>query len=268
VIGILPPSFKFMRTRPALLLPFQFNRAEVRIGDFSDQGVARLKPGVTLEQANADVARMIPLTFDRFAVLELTSRMFDEAQMGPNVRQLSRDLIGDVGRVLWILVGTVGIVLLIACANVANLFLVRAEGRQQELAVRAALGASRRRLARELLAESVSLPRIWRASIGKTPRRRWQADHAEPRESLARNHRRCRQRTRRWPQPAGDRRRVLADRDQGVVDPTARRQSHDGCRAIGSRRLAGLPARAPAGHLVRQSEPATGERAHARRDSG
>jgi hypothetical protein len=65
VIGILPPSFKFLRTDPALLLPFQFNRAEVRLGDFSYKAVARLKPGVTLEQANADLARMIPLTFDR-----------------------------------------------------------------------------------------------------------------------------------------------------------------------------------------------------------
>ena len=158
VIGVLPPSFKFLRTDPAVLLPFQFNRAEVRVGDFSYRGVARLKPGVTLEQANADVARMIPLTFDRFAMWPgFTRKMFDEAGLAPNVRPLSQDVIGDVGRVLWILVGTVGIVLLIACANVANLFLVRAEGRQQELAVRVALGASRSRIARELLSESVGL---------------------------------------------------------------------------------------------------------------
>ena len=98
------------------------------------------------------MARMIPLTFDRFAMWPgLTRKMFEEAGLGPNVRPLSQDVIGDVGRVLWILVGTVGIVLLIACANVANLFLVRAEGRQQELAVRVALGASRSRIARELL---------------------------------------------------------------------------------------------------------------------
>jgi putative ABC transport system permease protein len=158
VIGVLPPSFKFLRTDPAVLLPFQFNRAKVRAGDFSYQAVARLKPGVTLEQANADVARMIPLAFDRFAMWPgLTRKMFEEAGLGPNVRPLYQDVIGDVGRVLWILVGTVGIVLLIACANVANLFLVRAEARQQELAVRVALGASRSRIARELLSESVGL---------------------------------------------------------------------------------------------------------------
>jgi putative ABC transport system permease protein len=158
VIGILPPSFKFLRSDPAVLLPFQLNRAEVRVGDFSYRAVARLKPGVTLEQANADLARMIPLTFDRFPLWPgLTRKMFDEAQVGPNVRPLAQDLIGDVGRLLWILLGTVGIVLLIACANVANLFLVRAEGRQQEFAVRAALGASRSRIARELLSESLGL---------------------------------------------------------------------------------------------------------------
>ncbi len=158
VIGVLPPSFRFLRTEPVVLLPLQLNRAKARVGDFSYRAVARLKPGVTLEQANADVARMIPLAFDRFAMWPgLTRKMFEEAGLGPNVRPLSQDVIGDVGRVLWILVGTVGIVLLIACANVANLFLVRAEGRQQELAVRVALGASRSRLARELLAESIGL---------------------------------------------------------------------------------------------------------------
>ncbi len=158
VIGILPPSFKFLRTDPAVLLPFRFNRAEVRLGDFSYRAVARLKSGVTLEQANADVARMIPLALDRFPMWRgFTRSMWDAAQLGPNVRPLAEDVVGDIGGVLWILAGTVSIVLLIACANVANLFLVRAEGRQQELAVRAALGASRSRIARQLLSESIVL---------------------------------------------------------------------------------------------------------------
>ena len=83
--------------------------------------------------------------------------MFEDAKLQPNLRLLKDDVIGDVGSVLWVLMGTIGMVLLIACANVANLLLVRAEGRQQELAVRAALGASRGRIACELLAESVVL---------------------------------------------------------------------------------------------------------------
>ena len=128
------------------------------VGNFSYEGVARLKPGVTIAQANADVARMIPLVAQRFPLPPgFTKQMFEEVRLGPNVRPLAKDVIGDVGRVLWILLGTVGIVLLIACANVANLFLVRAEGRQQELAIHAALGAGSRRIAWELLSESLVL---------------------------------------------------------------------------------------------------------------
>ncbi|MPY89074.1 MAG: FtsX-like permease family protein [Luteitalea sp.] len=158
VIGVLPRSFTFLRTDAAVVLPFQLNRAEVVIGNFGYQALARLKPGVTVEQANADVARMIPLVVDRFPLPPgATRKMFDEVRLGPNVHPLSQDVIGDVDRVLWILFATVGMVLLIACANVANLFLVRIEGRQQELAIRAALGASWSRVARELLSESVGL---------------------------------------------------------------------------------------------------------------
>jgi predicted permease len=86
-----------------------------------------------------------------------TAKMFDDARIGPNLRFLKDDLIGDVGNTLWVLMGTVGMVLLIACANVANLLLVRADGRQQELAIRAALGAGWGRIARELLFESTLL---------------------------------------------------------------------------------------------------------------
>jgi predicted permease len=158
IIGVMPAGFTFLDNNPQLLLPFRFNPAEVFIGNFSYQAVARLKAGVTLEQANADVARMIPLTIERFQLPPgFTRQMFDEVKLGPNVRPLSADVIGDVGQMLWILLGTVAIVLLIACANVANLFLVRAEGRQQELAIHAALGAGSRRIAWELLSESLAL---------------------------------------------------------------------------------------------------------------
>lgn len=81
----------------------------------------------------------------------------DEIRLAPNVRPLSVDVVGDIGRTLWVLLGTVGLVLLIACANVANLFLVRAEGRHQALAIHAALGASRARIGWELLSESMAL---------------------------------------------------------------------------------------------------------------
>ena len=158
IIGVLPAEFRFLNYSPQLLLPFGFNRAEIRLGNFSYQAVARLKPGVTLAQANADVARMIPYLVEKFPLPPgFQKEMFNDVRLGPKIRPLSEDVIGDIGQVLWVLLGTVGIVLLIACANVANLFLVRAEGRQQELAIHAALGANWRRISWELLSESLTL---------------------------------------------------------------------------------------------------------------
>ena len=158
IIGVMPQSYRFLRTRPSLLLPLRINRSEVFVGNFSYQAIARLKPGVTLEQADADVARMIPLVLKKFPLPPgFTEKMLEEARLAPNLRSLKQDAVGDVGKVLWVLLGTVGMVLLIACANAANLFLVRAEGRQRELAVRTAMGADFRQIARELLCESVTL---------------------------------------------------------------------------------------------------------------
>ncbi len=158
VIGVLPPSFQFMDRKVSLLMPMRFNRAEVRLGNFSFQGVAMLQPGATLAQANTDIARMLPIAAQRFAPPSgYSGKMFEEARIGPNLRLLKADLLGDVGDTLWVLMGTVGMVLLIACANVANLLLVRADGRRQELAIRAALGAGWGRIARELLLESALL---------------------------------------------------------------------------------------------------------------
>jgi predicted permease len=156
IAGVLPKELRFLRYEPDLYLPFQFNPAEVFMGNFSYQGIGRLKPGVGIDEANADVARMIPLGVERFPN-GLTLKMLQEARFAANVVPLKEDVVGDVGNVLWVLLGTVGLVLLIACANVANLFLVRTDARQQELALRTALGADRKRLSRELLLESVSL---------------------------------------------------------------------------------------------------------------
>jgi len=158
IIGILPQSFMFMNSTASIVLPLQFDRSKTFVGNFSYQGLARLKPGVTLAQANADVARLLPGLPDKFPLPPgFTRKMFEELRLRPNVHPLSVDVVGDIGQVLWTLLGTAGIVLLIACANVANLSLVRAESRHQELAVRTALGASRWQIARSLLAESVLL---------------------------------------------------------------------------------------------------------------
>jgi len=158
IIGVLPDSFRFLDRKAALVLPLRFDRNKTFLGNFSYAAVARLEPGVTIAQANADVERVIPLALKRFPPYPgFSTKMFDEARLSPHVRPLKQDLVGDVSTVLWVLMGTIGMVLLIACANVANLLLVRAEGRQQELAIRAALGAGRGQIARELLIESTVL---------------------------------------------------------------------------------------------------------------
>ena len=158
VIGVLPPAFQFMDRPVSLLAPLRINRADIRLISFCCQGIARLKPGVTLAQANADVARMLLMAPAKFAVNPgFSAEFWAASRIAPRLRLLKDVLIGDIGKTLWVLMGTVGIVLLIACANVANLLLVRADGRQHELAIRAALGAGWARIARELLLESLLL---------------------------------------------------------------------------------------------------------------
>ena len=159
IIGVLPQNFHFLdEGDPAIFLPFKWDRNKIKLGNFSYRALARLKPGVTMAQASADVARMIPISIRSFPAPEgFSVSLFEKAQFGPNLRPLKQDVVGDIGNVLWVLMGSIAVVLLIACANVANLLLVRVEGRRQELAVRAALGAGWKRIAGDLLFESVIL---------------------------------------------------------------------------------------------------------------
>jgi predicted permease len=159
IIGVMPQRFRFLDDDDlAVLTPFQFDRHKVFLGNFSFEALGRLKPGASLEQLNADVARMLPIVMSTFpAPPGFSLKLFQDAHIGPNVRPLKRDVVGDAGSVLWVLMGSIGMVLLIACANVANLLLVRVEGRRQELALRAALGASWGRIAAELWLESLTL---------------------------------------------------------------------------------------------------------------
>jgi predicted permease len=158
IIGVLPQSFQFGGTNLALLVPLQLDRAKTFLGTFAYYGIGRLKPGVTLAEADEDIARMLPIMFRTFAPPPgYTTKMFESARIGPNLRRLKQDVVGNVGNVLWVLMGGIGLVLLIACANVANLLLVRVEGRRQELAVRAALGAGRGRIAAQMFSEGLIL---------------------------------------------------------------------------------------------------------------
>ena len=156
IIGVLPRNFQFLDMQDlALILPLQLDRNKTLLGNFSYFGVARLKAGSTLDQASADVARMLPITLDAFPPPRGVSTDFmHKAGLAPSLLPLKQEVIGNVGLLLWLLMASIGMVLLIACANVANLLLVRTEGRQNELALRAALGASRRRIGAQLLCES------------------------------------------------------------------------------------------------------------------
>jgi putative ABC transport system permease protein len=158
IIGVLPKGFWFMDAPHDLVLPIRFNRTNVRLAGYNNRAIGRLRPGVDIAGVNADVARMIRVAFSKFPPPQgMTLGMMEDARLGPKVRPLVDDLVGDLGKSLWVVTATIGIVLLIACANVANLLLVRTEGRAQEFAVRAAIGASRGRLARDVLAESLLL---------------------------------------------------------------------------------------------------------------
>jgi predicted permease len=158
VIGVMPAEFRFLDRDPAFLLPIQFDRNKAVLGQVDYRGVARLRPHESVGSAAAELAGLIPIALRSYpAEPGFTVKEFEEVRFAPLLRPLKQELIGDLSKTLWVLMGTVGIVLLIACANVANLLLVRAEGRQHEIAVRAALGAGWRDIARELLMESIVL---------------------------------------------------------------------------------------------------------------
>ena len=159
IIGVLPRDFRFLDMQElALILPLQLDRNKTYLGNFSYFGIARLNPGSTIAQASADVARMLPITLESFPPpLGLSVDLLKKARLIPSLLPLKQEVVSNVGTLLWVLMGGIGMVLLIACANVANLLLVRTEGRQRELALRAALGANRRRIAIQLLRESAMI---------------------------------------------------------------------------------------------------------------
>jgi predicted permease len=159
IIGVLPQDFRFLnRTNLAMLVPMRLNRTEAVLSYFTMQGMARLKPGVTLAQASADAKGVLPMVERSFPPPKgFSVKLYQEGRIEPDFQPLEQKVVGDAGKGLWVLMGGTFLVLIIACANLATLLLVRVEGRQQELATRVALGASRRRIAAEVFIESLVL---------------------------------------------------------------------------------------------------------------
>ena len=158
IIGVMPQGFRFLDSEFDLIVPLSFDRGKVILAGFGFHGIARLKPGVTIAQANADLTRMLPIWMDTFSNGPGSNpHIYETWKITPTIRPLKAEVLGSVSEVLWVVMGTIALVMMIACANVTNLLLVRVESRQQELAVRAALGAGWTRLVRGLLVESVLL---------------------------------------------------------------------------------------------------------------
>lgn len=168
VIGVLPEGFEFLRPQvpvvfgnrfaaPDVYYPLtEFVPSNARFGNFIYNTIGRLAPGATVEEAQREFE---PLMLEATEAYPggITVASLREGRYQPRVAGLKAALVGDLAKVLWILMGSVAFVLLIALANVANLFLVRAESRTEELAVRKALGASRGTIRMAFLSESLLL---------------------------------------------------------------------------------------------------------------
>ena len=154
VVGVMPPGFSFSQQEIDLWRPLRLDRENLQLGAFGINGVARIADGSTLGQVRAELEAMISNLVEIFPD-EGAAPILANAGFRPVVDPAREAVVGDIEATLWILLGAVGFLLLIACANVANLFLVRSEARHGEVAIRAALGESRGRLAGSVLFESL-----------------------------------------------------------------------------------------------------------------
>jgi predicted permease len=156
IIGVLPRSFHFLDQKdPSLILPIQWDRAATALGSFNANAIARLKPGVSLQQATTDLERLLPVVTKTFPPPEgLSVSFYQSLHYTPSLIPLKDEVVGNVQNVLWVLLVSTILVLLVACANVANLLVVRVEGRHHEFAIRYAIGAVRKGISADIFLES------------------------------------------------------------------------------------------------------------------
>jgi putative ABC transport system permease protein len=156
IVGVMPAGFRFPSAETDLWEPMTIDPSHLATGAFNYHGIGRLRTGQGTERAAHELSDLLFRAAD-LPDGALTRETIESAKLAVLVRPLRDDIVGDVARVLWILLGSVGLILVIACANVANLFLVRAEARLRDVAVRSALGASRGDIIRQFLGESLTL---------------------------------------------------------------------------------------------------------------
>jgi predicted permease len=160
VVGVMPPDFGYPDRNARLWVPLVVDPARAPLANFGAGGVARLAEENSVQSVTAELQGLITRLPELFPESGAPA-FLQEVGLRARIRPLKEALVGDVTQTLWILLGTVGFVLLIACANVANLLLVRAEGRQREMALRVAIGAGRVQVLRSFASESLIL-----ASLG------------------------------------------------------------------------------------------------------
>jgi predicted permease len=155
VIGVLPPEFRTPSGDADVFVAAQPDPTSPWTGGFNALGVARLADGATPASADAELAELFPIMAERFD--NFSMEFVHEMQLRPELHRVMDDIVGTVRPALWTLLGTVGFVLLIACVNVANLILVRTEGRRREVALRRALGADQGAVAAAFFTESAAM---------------------------------------------------------------------------------------------------------------
>jgi putative ABC transport system permease protein len=156
VVGVMPPGFEFPRPQTEIWVPLEVDPLKAPLGEFSYTGIGRLAEGVSIAQVQSDLNRTLA-TLERRFPGDDSAPVLSKAGFAAVVHPLRDDVVGDFSKVLWILLGAVAFVLLIACANVANLLIVRGEGRRREMAIQTALGAARGSLIGGGLTESLLL---------------------------------------------------------------------------------------------------------------